>query len=76
MDYGKLVFTVGIVAMGLYGLYLGKYEIATGALGVMAGVLSPHPMTVGTVAPDATTTKKEDTQNEANTFPSAASTNP
>ena len=39
MDYGKLVFTVGVVAMGLYGLYLGKYEIATGALGNSLRVL-------------------------------------
>ena len=60
--------------MGLYGLYLGKYEIATGALGVMAGVLAPH--SVATVATASEVTKKEDTQNEANTFPSAASTNP
>ena len=74
MDYGKLVFTVGVVAMGLYGLYLGKYEIATGALGVMAGVLAPHP--VATVITASEVTKKEDTQNEANTFPSSTGANP
>ena len=69
MDYGKLVFTAGVVAMGLYGLYLGKYEIATGALGVMAGVLAPHPIAAVVPANEAIT--KEDTQNEANTFPSS-----
>ena len=70
MDYGKMVFTVGVVAMGLYGLYLGKYEIATGALGVMAGVLAPH--TVVTVAQAGGEGKKEEVHNEETAVSTAA----